>query len=75
MTVTNGSAAVVPRQFTGAMTGGPLMRAIGASTTGTVVGSNGQIESFSGLTQAVGNSDLGTAQQAQDTISQPLLEK
>ncbi len=66
--VTNGSAAVIPRQFTGQFTGGPFMRAIGASTFGTVTGPNGATESFNTLTQAVGNAALGTALQAQDAI-------
>jgi hypothetical protein len=68
VTVTNGSAAVIPRQFTGQFTGGPFMRAIGASTFGTVTGLNGVTESFNGLTQAVGSAQLGTALQAQNII-------
>jgi hypothetical protein len=68
VTVTNGSAAVIPRQFTGQLTGGPFMRSIGASTFGTVTGPNGVTESFNTITQAVGNAALGTAQQAQDII-------
>jgi len=44
------------------------MLAIGASTFGTVTGTNGQSESFNGLTQAVGNADLGPALNAQDII-------
>jgi hypothetical protein len=68
VTVTNGSAAVIPRQFTGQLTGGPFMRSIGASTFGTVTGPRGATESFNAITQAVGNLALGTAQQAQDII-------
>jgi RHS repeat-associated protein len=68
VTVTNGSAAVVPRQWTGADGMGPSLRTIGAGTTGTVTGSNGQKETFSTLTQPVGEATLGTAKQAQDTI-------
>jgi len=68
VTVTNGSAAVVPRQWTGADGMGPTLRTIGAGTTGTVTGPNGQKESFSTLTQPVGEATLGTAKQAQDTI-------
>jgi len=68
VTVTNGSAAVVPRQWTGADGMGPTLRTIGAGTTGTVTGPNGQKESFSTLTQPVGEASLGTAKQAQDTV-------
>jgi len=68
VTVTNGSAAIIPRQFTGQFTAGPLMRSIGASTFGTVTGPNGATESFNTLTQTVGNAALGTALQAQNII-------
>jgi RHS repeat-associated protein len=68
VTVTNGSAAVIPRQWTGQFAGGPLMRSIGASASGTIFGPNGQVEEFNGITQAIGNAALGTAQQAQDII-------
>jgi RHS repeat-associated protein len=67
-TVTNGSAAVIPRQFTGQFAGGPFMRQIGASTFGSVTGPNGATESFNTITQPVGNAALGTALQAQNII-------
>ena len=68
VTVTPGSAAVIPYQFTGAQTGGPDMRFIGATAFGTVTSSNGRItESFNGLTQAVGAS-FGSAAQVQAMI-------
>jgi hypothetical protein len=44
------------------------MRSIGASTFGTVTGTNGVTLSFTGLTQAVGYAKLGTAQEVQDMI-------
>jgi RHS repeat-associated protein len=68
VTVTNGSAAVVPSQWTGAPTMGPTLRSIGAGTTGTVTAPDGKTESFNTITQPVGEAKLGTAQQAQDTI-------
>ena len=67
-TVTNGSAAVIPRQFTGQLTGGPFMRSIGAGTSGSVTGVNGVTETFSGLTQAIAMASMGTAQEVQNII-------
>jgi RHS repeat-associated protein len=60
--IRNGSAAVVPSQFTGEERQGPLLRAIGASTYGGVGyhkqdGSIGK-ESFQFIDQSVGNTGI-----------------
>ena len=67
VTVTNGSAAVIPSQWTGQRLGGPLMRAIGAGTYGAVWNSNYSY-AFEGITQAIDYSALGTSQQVQSMI-------
>ena len=68
VSVTNGSAAVIPRQWTGSLTGGPVMRSMGASAIGTVQNTKGQSQSFYGLTQAIGYSKLGSASDVQSMI-------
>ena len=70
VTVTDGSAAVVPSQWTGYATAGPLMRSIGSSAMGTVTSSNGATQSFNGITQPIGYLALGTAAQVQSMIMQ-----
>jgi RHS repeat-associated protein len=67
-TVTNRSAAVVPSQWTGAQTGGPLMRAIGAAAFGTVRAPNGDRQYFQGITQPVGEASMGRASAVQSII-------
>lgn len=68
VTVTKGSAAVIPQQFTGALTGGPKLRAIGASAFGTVTAADGRVQSFKGITQAIGFAKLGSASKVQSMI-------
>lgn len=65
VTVTAGSAAIIPRQFTGQPHAGPAMRSIGESTFGMTTG--GQV--FVGLTDTIGNTRLSTNSiAAQDII-------
>lgn len=66
--VTNGSAAIIPRQFTGQLTAGPMMRAIGRGATGTLTASDGRTQTFSTFTDSVAEAQLGTTLQAQNTI-------
>jgi hypothetical protein len=68
VTVTNGSAAVVPRQWTGELKGGPKMRAIGSTSSGVIFGADGNVNTFNHITQAAGMKKLGTAEQAQNII-------
>jgi RHS repeat-associated protein len=58
------SAAVIPRQFTGQLAAGPVMRSIGASAWGIT----GEGQMFRGFTDTVGHARIGSAQQAQDRI-------
>lgn len=66
--VTNGSAAIVPRQFTGQLTAGPKMREIGLGATGTLTSRDGRTQSFKTFTDAVAEAKLGDAREAQDII-------
>ena len=59
-----GSAAVIPRQFTGELPAGPVMRAIGKGAFGWTSG----MQSFHGFTDTIGHLALGSARQAQSEI-------
>jgi RHS repeat-associated protein len=69
-TVTKNSAAVATRQWTGADTGGPFMRAIGQDVVGIVFYKNDltTFQSFTGVTQNIGNNRIGSARAAQIAI-------
>jgi RHS repeat-associated protein len=60
--ISDHSAAIVPRQFTGALTVGPQLRAIGGPTFGFT--DRGQW--FFRLTDAIGEASLGTTRSVQD---------
>ena len=53
--IRSGAAAIIPRQWTGSRTAGPLLRSQGALVGGVTGG--GQI--FSGLDDTAGNTDIG----------------
>ena len=59
-----GSAAVIPRQFTGERAAGPVMRSIGSDASGSTSGG----QSFSGFTDTIGHAALGNAETAQNII-------
>ena len=61
--VAAGSAAIIPRQFTGEKYAGPQMRDIGRSAVGFVFGDEGSIlptQMFFGFTDTVGNAELSS---------------
>jgi hypothetical protein len=66
--VTRGSAAVIPRQFTGQEKHGPMLRAIGLGARGTVTSADGQSQSFVTFTDSIADARLGTSVQAQNII-------
>jgi RHS repeat-associated protein len=59
-----GSAAVIPRQFTGADAAGPVLRQIGASARGRTGGG----QTFYTFSDTVDHEDLGNTAQAQQEI-------
>jgi len=66
--VTNGSAAVIPQQFTQQNTAGPMMRAIGLGASGTLTAPDGRRQSFRTFTDSVAEATLGSTKQAQAII-------
>jgi RHS repeat-associated protein len=63
--ITRNSAAIIPRQFTGELTVGPVMRGIGRGAFGSTQGG----QWFSTFTDAINEASIApSAQQAQDII-------